>query len=235
MISAGSPGEHARRRVWRRDFTWRTLDRWDCDRRVIGKAEWTQGEANSRFIVTSLKPCEVAGPYLCEAICCARGKMEKPDQGMPARPVPRPHLGRHHARQPDPPLVRLLGLCPALRAPPDRSRPYPVRLSHLRHDPPQIAQDRRLGHPQSPAYPHRHGLSPSRAIRIRHRPRLASKRLRLTRPGHRSLHAERFGVDHAADARGVVPRRAEFPEPVYQINRFAIRGVELQYGIARGG
>ncbi len=213
MISAGSPGEHARRRVWRRDFTWRTLDRWDCDRRVIGKAEWTQGEA----------------------ICCARGKMEKPDQGMPARPVPRPHLGRHHARQPDPPLVRLLGLCPALRAPPDRSRPYPVRLSHLRHHSPQAAQDRRPGHPQSPAYPHRHGLSLSRAIRIRHRPRLASKRLRLTRPGHRSLHAERFGVDHAADARGVVPRRAEFPEPVYQINRFAIRGVELQYGIARGG
>ena len=43
---------------------------------MIGKAEWTQGEANPRFIVTSLKPCEVAGPYLCEAICCARGKME---------------------------------------------------------------------------------------------------------------------------------------------------------------
>ena len=59
-----------------RDFTWRTLDRWDCDRRVIGKAEWTQGEANPRFIVTSLKPCEVAGPYLYEAICCARGEME---------------------------------------------------------------------------------------------------------------------------------------------------------------
>ena len=164
MISAGSPGEHARRRVWRRDFTWRTLDRWDCDRRVIGKAEWTQGEANPRFIVTSLKPCEVAGPYLYEAICCARGEMEKPDQGMPARPVPRPHLGRHHARQPAASLVRLDGLRPALRPASDRPCPHPVRPGNLRHDPPQIAQDRRPGDTQCPARPHRHGVSPSMEI-----------------------------------------------------------------------
>lgn len=59
-----------------RDFTWRTLDSWECDRRVIGKAEWTQGEANPRFIVTSLKPAEVSGQYLYEAIYCARGEME---------------------------------------------------------------------------------------------------------------------------------------------------------------
>jgi hypothetical protein len=28
---------------------WRTLDSWSCERRVIGKAEWTKGEANPRF------------------------------------------------------------------------------------------------------------------------------------------------------------------------------------------
>ena len=31
-----------------RDFTWQTLESWDRPRRVIGKAEWTQGEANPR-------------------------------------------------------------------------------------------------------------------------------------------------------------------------------------------
>jgi hypothetical protein len=59
-----------------RDFRWRTLDSWSCERRVIGKAEWTGDKANPRFIVTSLKRREVAGQYLYEAIYCARGEME---------------------------------------------------------------------------------------------------------------------------------------------------------------
>jgi hypothetical protein len=33
----------------------RTLDSWNCSRRPIGKAEWTRGETNPRFIVTSLR------------------------------------------------------------------------------------------------------------------------------------------------------------------------------------
>ena len=59
-----------------RDFIGQTLESWDRPRRVIGKAAWTQGEANPRFIVTSLKPAEVASQYLYEAIYCARGEME---------------------------------------------------------------------------------------------------------------------------------------------------------------
>jgi hypothetical protein len=39
-----------------RDFLWSTRDSWSRRRRVIGKAEWTRGEANPRFVVTSLKP-----------------------------------------------------------------------------------------------------------------------------------------------------------------------------------
>ena len=35
-----------------------------------------QGEANPRFIVTSLKRAEAAGQYLYEAIYCARGEVE---------------------------------------------------------------------------------------------------------------------------------------------------------------
>ena len=59
-----------------KDFTWSTLDSWSRDRRVIGKAEVTGGEANPRFVVTSLKPAEVGGQYLYERIYCARGEME---------------------------------------------------------------------------------------------------------------------------------------------------------------
>jgi hypothetical protein len=59
-----------------RDFAWSTLDSWSRVRRVIGKAEWTGGEANPRFIVTSLKPAEVEARHLYEAIYCARGEME---------------------------------------------------------------------------------------------------------------------------------------------------------------
>src|ERR1700752_3452469 len=37
-----------------KDFTWRTLKSWSCERRVVAKAEWTEGKANPRFVVTSL-------------------------------------------------------------------------------------------------------------------------------------------------------------------------------------
>jgi hypothetical protein len=33
---------------------------------VVGKAEWTGGEANPRFVVTSLKPAEVEARHLYE-------------------------------------------------------------------------------------------------------------------------------------------------------------------------
>jgi Transposase DDE domain group 1 len=59
-----------------RDFSWSTLDSWSRTRRVIGKAEWTGGEANPRFVVTSLKPAEAETRHLYEAIYCARGEME---------------------------------------------------------------------------------------------------------------------------------------------------------------
>jgi hypothetical protein len=35
-----------------RDFRWATVDSWSRRRPVTGKAEWTRGEANPRFIVT---------------------------------------------------------------------------------------------------------------------------------------------------------------------------------------
>ncbi len=59
-----------------RDFRWSTLDSWSRRRRVVAKAEWTHGEANPRFVVTSLKPAEADARTLYERIYCARGEME---------------------------------------------------------------------------------------------------------------------------------------------------------------
>jgi hypothetical protein len=59
-----------------RDFMWTTLDSWSRPRRVIGKAECTQGDPNPRFVVTSLKPKAAEPRYLYEKVYCARGEME---------------------------------------------------------------------------------------------------------------------------------------------------------------
>ena len=59
-----------------KDFMWTTRESWSCRRRVIGKAEVTQGEANPRFVVTSLKRSEVKARALYEKVYCARGEME---------------------------------------------------------------------------------------------------------------------------------------------------------------
>ncbi len=59
-----------------KDFRWSTLDSWSRIRRVIGKAEWTEGEANPRFIVTSLTAAEIDARRLYERVYCARGEME---------------------------------------------------------------------------------------------------------------------------------------------------------------
>jgi hypothetical protein len=70
---AKSSGKPARRF---KDFRWTTLDSWSRRRRVVAKAEWTNGEANPRFIVTSLKKTEQEGRALYEKVYCARGDME---------------------------------------------------------------------------------------------------------------------------------------------------------------
>jgi hypothetical protein len=60
-----------------KDFRWMTKTRsWSRPRRVVAKAEWTNGEANPRFIVTSLTRRECQARHLYEKIYCARGDME---------------------------------------------------------------------------------------------------------------------------------------------------------------
>ena len=77
MTAARKAAEKTARPARRfKDFRWSTLDSWSRLRRVIGKAEWTQGEANPRFIVTSLSAAAIDARRLYEVIYCARGAME---------------------------------------------------------------------------------------------------------------------------------------------------------------
>ena len=55
---------------------YQTRRSWTCRRRVVGKAEFTEGEANPRFVVTSLKRSECKAKHLYEKLYCARGDME---------------------------------------------------------------------------------------------------------------------------------------------------------------
>jgi hypothetical protein len=59
-----------------KEFTWQTRRSWSRKRRVVAKAEFTSGEANPRFVVTSLKRGECKPKYLYEKLYCARGDME---------------------------------------------------------------------------------------------------------------------------------------------------------------
>ena len=70
---SSTTGQPARRF---KDFVWRTRTSWSRERRVIAKAEWTQGQANPRFIVTTLGQADGDSRKLYETLYCARGEME---------------------------------------------------------------------------------------------------------------------------------------------------------------
>jgi len=66
-------GEPARRF---KELIWSTRKSWSRKRRVIAKAEWTQGQANPRFLVTSLTTADGDARALYEDVYCTRGEME---------------------------------------------------------------------------------------------------------------------------------------------------------------
>lgn len=73
QIESERTGKPARRF---KDFNWSTLKSWSRSRRVVAKAEWTGGDSNPRFVVTSLSREEAEARHLYEKIYCARGEME---------------------------------------------------------------------------------------------------------------------------------------------------------------
>jgi hypothetical protein len=58
------------------DFRYRTRKSWSAKRRVIGKAEFTNGSANPRFIVTNVHAAFGSARFLYETVYCQRGEME---------------------------------------------------------------------------------------------------------------------------------------------------------------
>jgi hypothetical protein len=49
---------------------------WDCERRVVAKAEHIDGKENPRFVVTSLASSDWEAQRMYEKLYCARGDME---------------------------------------------------------------------------------------------------------------------------------------------------------------
>jgi hypothetical protein len=59
-----------------KSFMWTTRHTWSRPRRVVAKAEWANGKANPRFVVTSLTRRQYEAKELYEKVYCARGDME---------------------------------------------------------------------------------------------------------------------------------------------------------------
>jgi Transposase DDE domain group 1 len=59
-----------------KSFMWRTRRTWSRSRRVVAKIECSKGEANPRFVVTSLTRRQCKAKDLYEKVYCARGDME---------------------------------------------------------------------------------------------------------------------------------------------------------------
>lgn len=59
-----------------RECRYSTLNTWSRTRRVVAKAEYLDGGANPRFIVTSIGRDEIEARELYEDLYCARGEME---------------------------------------------------------------------------------------------------------------------------------------------------------------
>src|SRR5436190_2611008 len=174
---AARTGKPARRF---KDLRWSTRESWSRRRRVIAKAEWTQGEANPRFIVTSLKPGEVTGRHLRRGLL-REGRYGKPHQGDAGRSVRGPDLGRHHAGEPAQAMVRLDGLRAHVRAAPHRAPAHPVCRGCLRHDPAQAAQARGTRPRLGQAGEVRYGVGLPVAERMGARPRPIAQRRRCLR------------------------------------------------------
>ena len=157
-------------------FMWRTRTTWSRRRRVVAKAEATQGEANPRFIVTSLTRKACKARQLYEKVYCARGDMENRIKECQLDLfADRTSTATMRANQ-----LRLWfaldGLCPAVRAAPHRPPRHRLRRRHLRHHSAQAAQDRRAGAHQRPPHQDRDGVSLSGRPRLGARRRPAGRR-----------------------------------------------------------
>ena len=143
----------------------------------------------------------------------------KPDQGMPARPVRRPHVHQSHAVQSTATLVRGHGLCSDRSPAPDRAPDDPARPGHGGNHSTAAAQDRGAGAPLGATGHGRHGLRPPLAARLGHR---RSHALRPRSARGTPHHAIRGNADEPICIRGgshhgrchwMSERLHQFPRP----------------------
>ena len=154
---------------------------------VVGKAEVTGGDANPRFIVTSLKPSEVAAQHLYETIYCARGEMENRIKECQLDLfADRTSAATMRANQ-----LRLwfasMAYVSSLRPAPHRTGAYAVRRGDLWHHPTQAPETRCPGAHQRAAHQARHGVGLPLAARVRTRSCTIAECRRLTRTRHRTV------------------------------------------------
>ena len=138
------------------EFAYRTRKSWAYERRVIAKAEWTQGAANPRFIVTNVHPRSVHRSFSMRR-STAHAARWRTAEGMSGRPVRRPHADADDAVEPAPALVVVAGLRADVCGAPHRARRDQARSGDLRHDPAELLRAR------SP----RHDLGSARQARLR--------------------------------------------------------------------
>ena len=204
---AEASGRPARRFA---DFRWTTRESWSRRRRVVAKAEWMPGrgaKGRQSPLRRHLAQARPGGrPHPLRADLLRPRRDGEPHQGVPARPLRRPHQRRDHARQPAPAVVRLDGLRARHGAAPHRPRRHRARRRHLRQHPPEAPEDRRPGHPQRPPHPRRHGFELSRRRRLPPRPR-PIMRLIHTRPAQPATPPTNPDFDRAEAQRAAVPDR----------------------------
>ena len=175
-----------------KDFTYSTLDSWSRRRRVIGKAEVTGGDANPRFVVTSLTPTEISGQHLYEKIYCARGEMENRIKecqlDLFADRTSTVTMRANQLRLWFASMAYVL-LCALRRI----GLAYAVRRGDVRHDPAQAAEARRPGAHQRAAHQAGNGVSLSLPNRIQPRSRSPQQRrgLNTNQTRHRHWAARR--------------------------------------------
>ena len=68
-------GRKKAQRVYK-DLRYRTRKSWSRKRRVVAKAEYTEGKTNPRFVATSFSKREYPAEQLYRKMYCARGEME---------------------------------------------------------------------------------------------------------------------------------------------------------------
>ena len=177
-----------------KSFMWTTRRTWSRRRRVVAKAEWTKGEANPRFVVTSLRRDECKAKYLYEKVYCARGEMEnRIKECQLDLYADRTSAATMRANQ-----LRLwfysMAYHAALRPAPHRAARYRLRQRHLRHHPSQAAQDRSTRARQRPPHQDCHGIG------LSGRARLGTRR----NPARNRCHRPRLpGMTRAAPARSL--------------------------------